>query len=195
MRHGARFPALLLFGLPLAGCATALSDAEPIKAVECVQRAPVSLKQAVQTAEQQGGRAVDAHFRQDEELGCLTGKRSYYEVTLLSAGKLRTVDVDAQSNSVATGAPGDTSIWKRISKSLDRLFERPATASGAAPLAPVTLPEAVARFEAPGTKVVAAQLDQKGDHFGYTVKLVEQGKLKFAWVDAGFETALLSKQP
>ena len=63
-----------------------------------MQRAQVSLRDAVQTAEKQGGRAVDAHFRQDEELGCLTDKPSYYEVTLLSRGALRTVDVDARSN-------------------------------------------------------------------------------------------------
>ena len=185
MRLHVRCLASFLFALPLGGCATAISDAEPIKAVQCVQRAPVSLKQAVETAEQQGGRAVDAHFRQDEELGCLTNKPSYYEVTLLSGGKLRTVNVDARTNAVEARAPDETSVWKRISKTLDRLFERPATAPGAAPVVPVTLPEAVARVEAPGTKIVAAQLDQKGDRLGYTVKLVEQGKLKFAWVDAG----------
>ena len=185
MRRQFQCLALLLFGLPFGGCATAISDAEPSKDVACVQRAPVSLRQAVETAEQQGGRAVDAHFRQDEELGCLTNKPSYYEVTLFSAGKLRTVNVDAYTNIVEARAPDETSVWKRVSKSLDRLFERPASAPGAAPLVPVTLPEAVARVEAPGTKIVAAQLDQKGDQFGYTVKLVEQGKLKFAWVDAG----------
>jgi hypothetical protein len=105
-------------------------------------------------------------------------------VTLLSAGKLRTVNIDAHTNT-ETRAPDETSVWKRISKGLDRLFERPANAPGAAPLVPVTLPEAVAQVETPGANVLAAQLDQKGDRLGYTVKLVEQGKLKFAWVDAG----------
>jgi hypothetical protein len=175
----------LLFALPLGACAAVISDAEPSKDVACVQKAPVSLKQAVEKAEQQGGRAVDAHFRQDEELGCLTNKPSYYEVTLLSGGKLRTVNVDAQTNTVDASAPDETSVWKRISKNLDRLFERPATAPGAAPFVPVTLSEAVAQVETPGTKVLAAQLDQKGERFGYTVKLVEEGRLKFAWVDAG----------
>jgi uncharacterized membrane protein YkoI len=185
MRRGHAYLFLLFAALPLGGCATAFSDAEPIKDVECVQQAPVSLRQAVETAERQGGRAVDAHFRQDEELGCLTNKPSYFDVTLLTDGKLRTVSVDAHSNVVEPGAPGDAPIWKRISRSLDRLFERGASAPEAAARVPVTLPEAVATVEGPRTKIVAAQLDEKGDRFGYSVKLVEGGKLKFAWVDAG----------
>src|ERR1700704_3995055 len=90
----------VLAAIPLlGGCATSLADAEPSKDVFCVQRAPVSLRDAVETAEKRGGgRAVDAHFRQDEEFGCLTNKPSYYEVTLLWRGALETVDVDARSN-------------------------------------------------------------------------------------------------
>jgi hypothetical protein len=181
------FARLLFSGLipALAGCATPLSEAEPIKDVECVQRAPVSLKQAVETAEEQGGRAVDAHFRQDEELGCLTNKPSYFEITLLSNGKLKTINVDAHANLVAPLAPEHASAWKRISRSLDRLFERGPSSPGVAPLVPVTLSDAIATVEGPRTKVLAAQLDQKNNRFGYSVKLVEDGKLKSAWVDAG----------
>jgi hypothetical protein len=58
-------------------------------------------------------------------------------------------------------------------------------APNAAPLVPVTLQEAVAMVEGPQTKVIAAQLDQKNSRFGYSVKLVEDGKLRSAWVDAG----------
>jgi uncharacterized membrane protein YkoI len=145
----------------------------------------VSLKQAVETAEKRGGRAVDAHFRQDEELGCLTNKPSYFDVTLLSDGKLNTVKVDAHTNRVEPVEPGDASVWKRISRSLDRLFESGPSAPNAAPLVPVTLQEAVAMVEGPQTKVIAAQLDQKNSRFGYSVKLVEDGKLRSTWVDAG----------
>src|SRR5258708_18920668 len=126
-KHAVGLRIFVLAGLPLlGGCATALSEAEPSKDVFCVQRAPVSLKDALETAEKQGGRAVDAHFRQDEELGCLTNKPSYYEVTLLSRGALKTVDVDAGSNVAQTRAREDGSILKRISKFLDRLVERDA---------------------------------------------------------------------
>src|SRR5258708_37235580 len=122
-KHAVGLRIFVLAGLPLlGGCATALSEAEPSKDVFCVQRAPVSLKDALETAEKQGGRAVDAHFRQDEELGCLTNKPSHYEVTLLSGGALTTVDVDAGSNQ-AQSRPRDESILKRESNFLDRLVE------------------------------------------------------------------------
>ncbi len=169
----------------LVGCATALSDAEPSKDVFCVQRAKVSLKDAVETAEKQGGRAVDAHFRQDEELGCLSNKPSYYEVTLLSGGVLKTVDVDARSNQAQSRSSEDESILKRISKFLDRLVEPAPPDANIAPHVRLSLPAAIARAEEPNAKAVAAELEQKDGVVGYTVKLVENGRLKLAWVAAG----------
>src|SRR5258708_23852672 len=127
-KHAVGLRIFVLAGLPLlGGCATALSEAEPSKDVFCVQRAPVSLKDALETAEKQGGRAVDAHFRQDEELGCLSNKPSHYEVTLLSGGALKTVDVDARSNQAQSRPREDESILRRVSKFLDRFAERTAT--------------------------------------------------------------------
>jgi hypothetical protein len=167
------------------GCAASLSQAEPLKDVFCVQRAGVSLKDAVETAEKQGGMAIDAHFRQDEELGCLTNKPSYYEVTLLSRGGLRTVDVDAHSNQAKNRPAGDQSILKRISQFLDRLVESAPPDASAAPRVRLSLPAAIDRAEEPNAKAVAAELVQKGGMIGYTVKLVENGRLKLAWVAAG----------
>jgi uncharacterized membrane protein YkoI len=169
----------------LGGCATALSEAEPAKDVFCVQRAQVSLKDAVETAEKQGGRAVDAHFRQDEELGCLTNKPSYYEVTLLSRGALKTVDVDARSNMAETRALKDQSILKRISRFLDRLVERDDPNTRLAPRVRLSMGAAIDRAEEPNAKVVAAELEQKDGALGYTVKLVENGRLRLAWIAAG----------
>ena len=175
----------VLAAIPLlGGCATALSDAEPSKDVFCVQRASVSLKDAVETAEKQGGRAVDAHFRQDEELGCLNNKPGHYEVTLLSGGAFKTVDVDARSNQPQNGTR-DESILKRVSKFLDRLVESAPPDPNVAPRARLSLPAAIARVEEPNAKAVAAELEQKDGVFGYTVKLVENGRLKLAWVAAG----------
>jgi uncharacterized membrane protein YkoI len=171
--------------LLLGGCATPLSEAEPLKDVFCVQRAQVSLKDAVGTAEKQGGRAVDAHFRQDEELGCLTNKPSYYEVTLLSRGALKTVDVDARSNVAQTRAREDGSILKRISKFLDRLVERDAPDTSLAPRIRLSMQGAIDKAEEPNAKVVAAELEEKDGAIGYTVKLVENGRLKLAWIAAG----------
>src|SRR5258708_32056471 len=143
-KHAVGLRIFVLAGLPLlGGCATALADAEPSKDVFCVKRAPVSLKDAVETAEKQGGRAVDAHFRQDEELGCLTNKPSHYEVTLLSGGALRTVDVDAHSNQTQNRAREDESLLKRISKLLHRLVYPSPPGPGVAPPCRRCLPVAI----------------------------------------------------
>ena len=163
----------------------ALSEAEPAKDVFCVQRAQVSLKDAVETAERLGGRAVDAHFRQDEELGCLTNKPSYYEVTLLSRGAFRTVDVDAHSNQAQSRPHEDPSLLKRLSKFLDTLVEAAPPDAGVAPRIRLSLPAAIDRAEEPNAKAVAAQLEQKDGVLGYTVKLVEDGRLRLAWIAAG----------
>ena len=177
---------LVVAAVPLlGGCAVALSEAEPAKDVFCVQRAQVSLKDAVEAAERQGGRAIDAHFRQDEELGCLTNKPSYYEVTLLSRGALRTVDVDARTKQAQSRRRDDPSLLKRLSKFLDTLVEAAPLDTGVAPRARLSLPAAIDRAEEPNAKAVAAQLEQKDGVLGYTVKLVEDGKLKLAWVAAG----------
>lgn len=176
---------LLITAIPfLGGCVGTLSEAEPSKDVFCVQRAPVSLKDAVETAEKQGGRAVDAHFRQDEELGCLTNKPSHYEVTLLSRGSLKTVDVDARSNQ-AQNRPNNESILKRISKFLDRFGEPQPPDASVAPRVKLSLPAAIDEVEEPNARAVAAELEQKNGVLGYIVKLVENGRLKLAWVAAG----------
>src|SRR6266550_1147309 len=166
----------------LGGCAVALSEAEPSKDVFCVQRAQVSLRDAVQTAEKQGARAVDAHFRQDEELGCLTNKPSYYEVTLLSRGALRTVDVDARSNQAQLRPREDPSLLKRLSKFLDTLVEPAPVDPSVAPRIRLSLPAAIDKAEEPNAKAVAAELEQKDGVLGYTVKLVQDGKLRLAWI-------------
>ena len=184
-RRDVGFRTLILGAIPLvSGCATALSEAEPLKDVFCVQRANVSLKDAVQTAEKGGGRAIDAHFRQDEELGCLTNKPSHYEVTLLSRGELKTIDVDAQSNQ-AQNRPRNESILKRVSNFLDELVEAPSPDPNVARHVRLSMEAAIDRAEEPNAKVLAAQLEQKDGAFGYTVKLVENGRLRLAWVAAG----------
>jgi uncharacterized membrane protein YkoI len=177
---------LVFTAIPLlVGCGTVLSEAEPAKDVFCVQRASVSLKDAVETAEKQGGRAVDAHFRQDEELGCLTNKPSYYEVTLLSRGELKTIDVDARSKLAENSPKGDASILKRVTKFLDRLVETAPSDASAAPRVRLSLPAAIDRAAEPNAKVVAAGLEERDGMIGYTVKLVEDGRLKLEWVAAG----------
>jgi uncharacterized membrane protein YkoI len=153
--------------------------------VFCVQRARVSLKDAVQSAEKQGGRAVDAHFRQDEELGCLSNKPGYYEVTLLSGGALKTVDVDARSSQADSRPREDESLLKSISKFLDRFAERAAADPSAASRVRLSMQAAIDRAAEPNAKVVAAQLEQRDGTLGYEVKLVENGRVKLAWVAAG----------
>jgi uncharacterized membrane protein YkoI len=47
------------------------------------------------------------------------------------------------------------------------------------------LPAAIEKAEEPNAKAVAAELEQKGGMLGYEVELVENGRLKRAWVAAG----------
>ena len=74
---------------------------------------------------------------------------------------------------------------KRLSKFLDTLVEAAPLDPSVAPRIRLSLPAAIDRAEEPNAKAVAAQLEQKDGVLGYTIKLVEDGKLKLAWVAAG----------
>ena len=184
MRRSYPIPALLAAMLLTSGCATLLAEAEPAKDVVCFQSAKVSLTDAILTAERQGGRAVAARYRQDEELGCLVNKPGEYDVTLLDRGALRTVAVDAKTRAIGSAEPRGT-VFERTSRFLDRLFEHDSGKS--ARLAPEVTPgllESIAIAERSGGKAIKAHIDDKGGRLGYSVKLVNQGKTRTAWVDS-----------
>jgi hypothetical protein len=61
-------------------------------------RAP--LREAVAIAESGGGKALDADYREDEEMGCLRNDAGTYDITLVTAGKIGVVSVGARSGQV-----------------------------------------------------------------------------------------------
>jgi hypothetical protein len=166
-----------------SGCAEALTRVEPFREVTCSQFAIVSLKDAVETAEKRGGTAVDSHFHQSEELGCLVGQPAYYEVTLLSEGKLSFVSVHARSNEIVSYRSQRT-IRERIGQFFGTILEHdPETKASLFRSVSVSLPDAIAIAERSGGKAIKAHVARKGAKVGYTVKLVEHSKLRVAWVD------------
>jgi hypothetical protein len=86
--------------LGVAGCAGHLGEFEPFRKVACFEAARVSLNDAIAVAEEQGGNAIDADYRQDEEMGCLQNNPGVYDITLLVSGRITVVSVDARSRQV-----------------------------------------------------------------------------------------------
>jgi hypothetical protein len=165
------------------GCAETLPQLEPFREVTCLQFAKVSLKDAVETAEARGGTAVDAHFHQSEELGCVVGQPAYYEVTLLSEGKLSFASVNARSNEIEAYR-SERTIRERIGQFFGTSFELDAEATASLSRSvSVSLPDAIAIAERDGGKAMKAQIATKNARVGYTVKLVNRSKLRVAWVD------------
>jgi hypothetical protein len=91
--------------LGLAGCAEHLGAFEPLREVACFQAARVSLREAIATAEGGNGRAIDADYRQDEELGCLQNDPGAYDITLLAGNRIEVVSVDARTRQVGPREP------------------------------------------------------------------------------------------
>ncbi len=168
-----------------SGCAEMLSRVEPFREVTCSQFAKISLKDAVETAEQRGGTAVESHFHQREELGCLVGQPAYYEVTLISEGRLSFTSVNARSNEIESYRSQRT-IFERIDQFFGTIVEDdPATKASLSRSVSVSLRDAIAIAEKSGGKAMKANIAKKGTKVGYTVKLVEHSKLRVAWVDGG----------
>jgi len=166
------------------GCAETLPRVEPFREVTCSQLAKISLKDAVATAEQRGGTAVESHFHQREELGCLVGQPAYYEVTLISEGMVSFASVNARSNAIESYRR--KAIFERIDRFFGTLVEDdPQTKASLSRSVSVSLRDAIAIAEMSGGKAMKANIAKKGTKAGYTVKLVEHGKLRVAWVDGG----------
>jgi len=168
----------------ISGCALNPMEIEPYREVSCFQAAKVSLKDAVEAAERNGGNAIEADYIQDKEMGCVQGEPGYYEVTLLSGPKLTTVSVDARSKLVGTPVAEPTTRGLLNGDILERLFEpSPASRAGIVPKVSITLLEAIAVAEKGGGKAMEADIAMNDAKPGYTIKLVEKGKLHTTWVD------------
>ena len=162
----------------LSGCEHA-GVFEPFREVECVSGAQVSLKGAVAAAEADGSKALDADYRQDEEMGCIRGFPGVYDVTLLRNGKIDVVSVDARS--AALGPRQEASVMNAL---LGGHFE--GSHADMVPLIPkmrVAMTEAIDVAEQGGGKAMSAWIEARDGKPGFTVKVVEKGRVRITWVN------------
>jgi hypothetical protein len=177
---------LLAVGVGFGGCTTTLAQFEPAREVVCFESTKVSLKDAVAAAEKQGGRVIDAHYHQADEMGCLVNKPGYYDVTLLDQGKVVSVTVDVHSSEVAVRSD-PTTLWDRTGQYLGRIFARdPVPRARMASTMAMGMQDAIASAEKTRSgKTMKAYIDTRGGKPGYTLKLVERGRVRMAWVAGG----------
>jgi len=169
--------------LVLPGCA----GIEPFRNVACFEAARVSLKSAVALAEQQGGQAIDAGYREDKELGCYEMDPGVYDVTLFSGNTLRVVSVDANSGEVGTRKTDDTKPDFGIHDVLEKVVTGGrAPKPDIVPQLAITITQATDIAERDGGRAMTVWADTNEGTPGYRVKLVENGKTRTAWVDGGF---------
>ena len=174
---------LITSSLATGGCAYDLTEVEPYREVACFEGAKVSLRDAVEAAELEGGRAIDAAYRQVREMGCLERDAGYYDVTVLIDGKLSFVSVDAASEQII--ARKQQGFARDIGgQFFERLFEgSPEKHASAAARMQVHLHQAIDTAEKDGGKAMEARAEEKGGRAGYALKLVDHGKLRVTWVD------------
>jgi hypothetical protein len=178
-----RVCAVFVLFVPLAALAACEHSGifEPFREVECVERAPVSLARAIAAAQAEGAIALDADYRQDEELGCEMGNAGVYDVTLLQGGAIGIVSVDAR-----TAAPGPRqpeSVMNTLFGGGARFEGSPADMARMSSGMSVPMLDAVRRAEAGGGKAISAWIETQNGKPGYTVKLVRQGRVAITWID------------
>jgi hypothetical protein len=178
--------------LGLGACANFLAEWEPARETVCVQTARYSLLDAVAAAERQGGRAIDAHYHQSDELGCLTNRPGRYEVTLLTAGRLESVAVDARTGETSL-LDGSRRSLENFGRAIGSLFAAsPSERARLAPAVRIGLPDAVALAGQASGKVLKVALDGTHSRPGYSVTLVERGRTRTIWVDGNSDPTILT---
>ena len=183
MTHPIAAALLIASAIFVTGCALDPTEVEPYREVSCFEAAKVSLRDAVEAAEIEGGRAIDAAYREVREMGCLERDAGYYDVTVLIDGKLPLVSVDAASEQIV---PRKEQGFEREigGQFFERLFEgSPEKHAAAASRMTVHLHQAIDKAEKDGGKAMEARAEEKDGHAGYTLKLVDHGKLRLTWVD------------
>lgn len=180
MRHAHAFRiAAIAALLGLAGCEH-MGVFEPFREVSCFQAAKVSLKDAIAVAEGQDARALDADYRQDEEMGCLNGIPGEYDVTLLAGGRIYTVSVDAGTRAIGPRQP--SGAMNALLGGGPRIEGSAADMARMLPTMTVNLSQAIETAEEDGGKVMAAWIEAQNGKPGYTVKLVRQGRVRMGWI-------------
>jgi hypothetical protein len=180
--HGLRIVAAAAL-LGLGGCEH-LGVFEPFREVACFEAAKVSLKDAIATAETGNARVLDVDYRQDEEMGCLHTNPGAYDVTLLIGGRIGTVSVDAATRSI--GQREESGVMTAL---LGNPFPgSPADMARIAPRLGIGISQAVGIAEQQGGKAMVAWIEEKNKRAGYTVKLVERGRVRETWIDGEHRT-------
>jgi hypothetical protein len=182
MAHRPFLPVLAV-AIAFAGCAVPLTEIEPYREVACFGAAKVSLRDAVDAAEVEGGTAIDAAYRQVKEFGCLERDAGYYDVTVLLDGQLSLVSVDAASQQIQPRL--QQSLGREVAgQYFERMFEgRPEPRIPVARQIKLHLHDAIAMAERDGGKAMEARVQSQEGRPGYMIKLVERGRLRLAWVD------------
>jgi uncharacterized membrane protein YkoI len=177
-----------IYGLRMLAAAALLGVAgcehsgvfEPFREVSCFEAARVSLKDAIATAEAGDGKALDADYRQDEEMGCLTNDPGVYDVTVLASGRINTMSVDARTRAVG---PREASGVMNALLGGSPFEGSPADMARMMPRLAVDISQAIDLAEKQGGKAMTAWIEAKNGRAGYTVKLVERGKVRETWID------------
>lgn len=174
-------PILLFAAVSVVGCEH-VGEFEPFREVACFEAAKISLREAIAAAEAEGGRTLDADYRQDEEMGCLRGNAGVYDVTLYAGGKISVVSVDAGSGRV--GPREEASVMNALLAG-GRFEGSPADMVRTIPKLSVPIDRAIDIAEQQGGKAMVMWIEETNGRPGYTVKLVEGGRVRVTWVDAG----------
>jgi len=154
---------------------------EPFREVECVERAKLSLKDAITAAEARGGIVLDSNFREDEEMGCLNNNPGAYDITMLGGTQLFVVSVDAASGNVASRQ--EANVLTALLGGGPRFEGSPSDMVRITPGMTTTISQAVDIAQQPGGRAMAAWVEAKGGKPGYTVKVVENGRVRITWID------------
>jgi hypothetical protein len=167
----------------LSACAVPFTEIEPYREIACFGAAKVSLRDAVEAAEIEGGTAIDAAYRQVKEFGCLQRNAGYYDVTILLQGQLTLVSIDAASEQIQPRLKQGVDR-ELTGQYIERMFEgRPESRISVAEQIRLHLQDAIDIAEKNGGKSMEARVQSKDGKPGYMIKLVNQGKLRLAWVD------------
>src|ERR1051326_7538633 len=164
--------------MAVGGCALNPTEIEPYREVSCFAAAKVSLRDAVEAAEVEGGKAIDAAYRQVREMGCLERDAGYYDVTVLLGGNLSKVSIDAASEQIQPRL--EQGFMREVTgQFFERLFE--GSSEHRIPDAQqlnMHLHDAIDAAEKSGGKAMEARVEAKDGRAGYTVKLVDHGRLR-----------------
>lgn len=166
------------------GCVVPPTEIEPSREVACFQAAKLTLLDAVEAAEFEGGMAIDAAYWQVKEYGRLERNAGYYDVTVLLQDLLSLVSVDAASEQVQPRK--DQGFGRELGgQFFERIFEGCSEARIAtAQKVRIHLHQAIAMAEKDGGRSIEARVQSRDGKPGYTIKLVDRDTLRLAWVDA-----------